>query len=111
MKKSVRLPVLALLLVGTFAVHAATDTFPTGKSFWGELATDTSGARAVEPGTRHVRVKYGETVVFRDEVGKQFAWTFNGFDRRAVEVSRIAPQDFNASKTVVHIGQNPLTKR
>lgn len=105
------LPAVAALAVSSFAAHAAVDTFPTGLSFWGQPAAVTGQSRTVDSQTRHVRVKYGETLVFKDDAGKQFAWTFNGFDSRSVDVSRIAPADFHAAGTVVHIGQNPLTKR
>lgn len=111
MKTVLRLPVVAFLSFSALAAHSATDTFPTGQSFWGQPAAATGQARTVDYPTQHVRVKYGETLVFQDDAGKQFAWTFNGFDQRSVAVSRIAPADFHAGKTVVHIGQNPLTKR
>lgn len=112
--KTVLRPPLAALLALSFsalAAHAATDTFRNGQSFWGQPAAGASASRTVDPQTRHVRVKYGETVVFKDTAGKQFAWTFNGLDRSAVDVSRIAPADFHAAKTTVYIGENPLTMR
>jgi hypothetical protein len=113
MKTVFRPPVAALLLlsVSAIAAHAATDTFPTGQSYWGQPAAGVSESRTVvDAQTRHVRVMYGETVVFKDDTGKQFAWTFNGLDRSAVPVSKIAPADFHAARTVVYVGQNPLTR-
>jgi hypothetical protein len=113
MKTVFRPPVAVLLAlsVSAFAAHAATDTFRNGQSFWGQPASGASESRTVDSQTRHVRVKYGETVVFKDAAGKQFAWTFNGLDRSAVEVYRIAPADFQAANTLVYVGENPLTKR
>ena len=73
-------------------------------------SSSASDSRTIDSGSKNVRVKYGETVVFKDDAGKQFAWTFNGLDRTAVDVSRIAPADFHAAKTVVYVGQNPLTR-
>ena len=51
----------------------------------------------------------GETVTFRSE-GKEFSWTFNGLDRRPVDLAKIAPAGFTGKSLNVYVAQNPLTR-
>jgi hypothetical protein len=53
---------------------------------------------------------YGESVTFRSG-GQLFTWTFNGLDRRAVDVSKIAPAGFPTKPLVVYVGLNPANRR
>ena len=50
------------------------------------------------------------SVTFRSG-GQLFTWTFNGLDRRAVDVTKIAPAGFPTKPLVVHVGQNPSNRR
>ena len=43
--------------------------------------------------------------------GQLFTWTFNGLDRRAVDVTKIAPAGFPTKPLVVHVGLNPSNRR
>ena len=57
-----------------------------------------------------VLVRYGETVAFRGANGEQFAWTFNGLDRRSVDVQKIAPAGFTAAGVRVYIDRDPSNR-
>lgn len=105
---------IAALVLGAVSLPAAaSDVFRNGQSFWGQPADQgaISSARVVDLGSaRHVRVAYGETVKFRSE-GKEFSWTFNGLDRKAVDLSRFAPAGFSSQPLTVHVAQNPTFRR
>lgn len=105
---------IAALVLGAASLPAsANDVFRNGQSFWGQPADQntSASARAVDLGTaRHLRVAYGETIKFRSE-GKEFSWTFNGLDRRAVDLARFAPAGFSGPPLMVHVAQNPLNRR
>lgn len=106
---------LAALVVAAcapVASMAASETFRNGQSIYGQPATATSATRAVELSqAARVNVVYGETIAFRDGEGQQFAWTFNGLDRRAVDLARIAPPGFGAKAAVAHVGRDPANRR
>lgn len=112
-----RLPELCKLGAATFIVALATaanaagpDTFPTGRSYYGTLGGDPTASRVVDLGAvKHLNVEYGETITFRNE-GKQFTWTFDGLDRRAVELSKIAPAGFPIKALTIHVPGNPSTR-
>lgn len=105
----------AALVVATAAPaagFAASDTFLNGQSIYGQPAAAPSSARVVDIAkTPSTNVAYGETVVFRGDAGQQFAWTFNGLDRRSVELAKIAPTGFGGKSAFVFIGRNPSNRR
>ena len=90
---------------------AGAETFANGQSFYGRPAQQAGTARVLDlASARHLNVAYGETVTFRSE-GKEFSWTFDGLDRRAVDVAKIAPAGFSSKPFNVYVAQNPLTRR
>lgn len=102
----------AMAVVASAAVaHAAgPDTFANGRSYYGSLGGDSAAARVVEVGAvKYVRVEYGESVTFRSE-GKQFTWTFDGLDRRAVDLSKIAPAGFPVKAFMIYIPNDPSNR-
>ncbi len=101
---------LVITAVPVTSVAAGTDSFRNGQSFYGEPALQMPATRTVELGTAsHLNVAYGETVKFQN-LGQQFTWTFNGLDRRAVDVSRIAPAGFPVKPLVVHVSRSPTNR-
>lgn len=101
---------LGMAAIPLTSVAVGTDTFRNGQSFFGEPASQMPVTRTVELGTAsHLNVSYGETVKFQS-MGQQFTWTFNGLDRRAVDVTRIAPAGFPVKPLVVHVGRNPTNR-
>ncbi len=101
---------LAAAAVPLTSAAAATDSFRNGQSYFGEPSSQMPVTRTVELGTAsHLNVAYGETVRFQS-MGQQFTWTFNGLDRRAVDVIRIAPAGFPVKSLVVHVGRNPTNR-
>lgn len=60
--------------------------------------------------TDRLNVAYGERVTFLNGA-QQFSWTFDGFDRRAVDVSQLAPAGFAGKPLVVYVGRNPSNRR
>lgn len=102
-----------LALAGT-SFAAGSDTFMNGQSVYGQptnVENIGSGARIVDVATApYANVRYGETVKFVN-AGKSFAWTFDGLDQRAVNLSKVALRDFDAKSMVVYVGRNPLTRR
>lgn len=108
--RSTRLIQVAFVLGMASASAMAADTFANGQSFYGQPAQQASAARVVDIATaRHLNVAYGETLTFRSE-GKEFSWTFNGLDRRSVQVAKIAPAGFTSRSVNVYVAQNPLTR-
>lgn len=91
--------------------HAASDTFLNGQSLYGQPAAVSSATRVVDlTKTPRVNVTYGETVAFRSNAGQQFAWTFNGLDRRGVELAMVAPAGFATKGFVAYVGRNPANR-
>lgn len=81
---------LATLSLSSYAANGA-DTFMNGQSYYGQPTSQASAARVVDiASSGPINIAYGETVTFRNG-GQQFSWTFNGLDRRAVDVAKIAP--------------------
>lgn len=109
--RSTRFIQVAFVLgMASASAMAAVDTFANGQSFYGQPAQQASATRVVDVATaRHLNVAYGETVTFRSE-GKEFSWTFNGLDRRSVQVAKIAPAGFTSRSVNVYVAQNPLTR-
>lgn len=104
-------PLLAVAFVA--ATYPATaplaESFMNGRSYYGEPAAASAPARAVDiASTTRVTARYGETIVFRN-AGRQFAWTFNGLDRRTIDLSRIAPKDFASRPLTIYILEDPNT--
>jgi len=107
-----RLAALVVAVSAPVASMAASETFPNGQSIYGQPASATSATRAVDLSqAARVNVVYGETIAFRGEAGQQFAWTFNGLDRRAVDLARIAPPGFSAKAAVAYVGRDPANRR
>lgn len=106
----------AIALCGVAAVPLASfatggDTFANGQSYYGQPTSPQAAAREVDLGsTTGINVAYGESVTFRNG-GKVFSWTFNGLDRRAVDVEKIAPAGFPTKPLKVYVGLNPANRR
>ncbi len=103
----------AAAMLSTALPGLASETFRNGQSLYGQPAqqAQVSAVRTVDiAAARHLNVAYGETVTFRNE-GKEFTWTFNGLDRRAVDLAKFAPPGFTSKPFLVHVAQNPLTRR
>ena len=93
------------------SLAAGADTFANGQSYYGQPASPQAATRAVDLGSAsRINVTYGESVTFRSG-GQLFTWTFNGLDRRAVDVTKIAPAGFPTKPPVVHVGLNPSNRR
>lgn len=115
MNTSRLLRIAALTIATAIPLHAMAtgkDVFRNGESMFGQpAAAGAKSSRVVDVATtKSVTVPYGETVTFQAPNGKQFSWTFNGLDRKAVPVAKIAPADFPATQGQVYVQQNPLTR-
>lgn len=99
------------LVASAAAAHAAgPDTFPSGRSYYGSPGGDATAARLVDVAAgKYINVQYGETITFRSE-GQQFTWTFDGLDRRAVDLAKIAPAGFAAKAFTIYIPGNPSNR-
>lgn len=96
---------MAAGFVATFSAGA--ETFRNGESFYGQPSRGGADARVVDVGaTKYINVQYGETVTFRNQ-GKEFTWTFDGLDQRAVDVQKIAPAGFAATPVTAYVARNP----
>jgi len=96
-----------MLIIAAAAPDAWANSFLNGQSFYGQPAGAETRGRVVNVDTsRHLNVEYGETVVFR-RADRQFAWTFNGLDRRAVDLAKIAPADFSGRPFVIYVAEDP----
>ena len=102
-----RLSAVLAIACAPVAAFAAGETFMNGQSIYGQPAAVSSASRVVNlaQDTRP-NIAYGETVTFRGDAGQQFAWTFNGLDRRAVELARIAPAGFGTKSAVAYVGRD-----
>lgn len=91
---------------------AAGETFINGQSIYGQPAAASSTARVVDLSlAARSNIAHGETVVFRGDAGQQFAWTFNGLDRRAVDLAKIAPAGFATKSAVAYVGRDAANRR
>lgn len=99
---------LALATMVPLHSNAANEVFPNGQSIYGQSASGATPSRVIDL-TKNQRstVEYGETVAFKTSDGKQFVWTFNGLDKRDVQIAKIAPSDFQAGQASVLVGRNP----
>lgn len=103
--------IIASALASGLAFAADPDRFRNGQSFYGQPGDAASDSRVVElTMASHVNAKHGELLRFVSG-GKSFVWQFNGLDGRAVELQRIAPAEFDAKGTTVHIGKDLLNRR
>ena len=112
-RSSIRLSFLATLVGVPILASAAAqgDRFANGESYYGQPVAATSQALVVDVSkAKYFNVNYGDTVVFQNG-GKQFAWTFNGLDRVAVKLEKIAPSDFGGGAFTVYVPVNPLHRR
>lgn len=108
----VRLAALVVATAAPMASIAASETFLNGQSIYGQPAGATSATRTVDLSqSTRVNVVYGETVVLRGDAGQQFAWTFNGLDRRAVDLAKIAPPSFGTKAAIAYVGRDPSNRR
>lgn len=115
--KTIRLALLSAALAAgaSSQVSAArSDVFSDGKSFYGQPAVATyPSSRVVQlSGSQPLAltIAYGETVIFKAPGGQQFAWTFNGLDRRSADLQKIAPQGFPVvAGSRVAVGPNRMT--
>lgn len=107
--RTVALAALSVLPLAGFA--ASSNTFMNGQSIHGQPAAQGAPVRVVDlTSTERLNVAYGESVTFRSGA-QQFSWTFDGLDRRAVDVNQIAPAGFAGRALVVHVGRNPSNLR
>ena len=102
---------VALSAIPFAAFAASGDVFKNGQSIYGQPAAQGAPARVVDmASTDRLNVAYGESVTFRSGT-KQFSWTFDGLDRRSVDVNQIAPAGFAGKPVVVYVGRNPSNRR
>lgn len=107
-----RIAALIAVATGPALAFAANETFLNGQSLYGQPAAISAGALVVDlTQSPRMNIAYGETVVFRGDAGQQFAWTFNGLDRRAIELAKIAPAGFASKSAVVYLGRDPANRR
>lgn len=107
-----RLAALAIAAGAPVAAIAASETFLNGQSIYGQPASASSATRTIDLSQApRLNIAYGETVLFRGEAGQQFAWTFNGLDRRAVDLAKIAPPSFGTKAAIAHVGRDPSNRR
>ena len=101
---------LVLVASAVASPAAGPGTFASGRSYYGSPGGEAANARVVELGAlKYINIKYGETITFRSE-GKQFTWTFDGLDRLALELSKIAPPGFANKPLTIYIPQDPLNR-
>ena len=114
MKSTPRLRTTALVVLGVLpftSFAAGADTFMNGQSIYGQPAAQGAPVRVVDlASTDRLNVAYGESVTFRSGA-RQFSWTFDGLDRRSVDVNQIAPAGFAGKPVVVYVGRNPSNRR
>lgn len=107
-----RTAALLAVATGPALASAANENFLNGQSLYGQPAAASAGALVVDLAqSPRMNIAYGETVVFRGDAGQQFAWTFNGLDRRAIELAKIAPAGFASKSAVVYLGRDPANRR
>lgn len=100
--------VVGLTVAAVAAIPASAETFRNGESFYGQPSRGGADSRVVDLATaKFINVEYGETVTFRSQ-GKEFSWTFDGLDRSAVYVKKIAPAGFATTPMKVYVAPNPL---
>lgn len=105
-----RIAAIMSMTAASFATFSASaETFLNGESFYGQPSRTGTGARVVNLDTtpKYINVEYGETVTFRSQ-GKEFSWTFDGLDGRAVDIRKVAPAGFAATPLTVYVEPNPL---
>lgn len=117
MKTSRNLAFVAVILAAAAsnAMAAGKEVFMNGKSIHGEMATQGSMPSRVvalpEGKPLRLAVNYGETITFQAANGRNFSWTFNGLDRRGVNLASIAPAGFTLVEgSRVSIGINPMMR-
>ena len=90
---------------------ASGNVFMNGQSIYGQPAAQGAPVRVVDmASTDRLNVAYGESVTFRSGA-QQFSWTFDGLDRRSVDVGQLAPAGFAGKPFVVYVGRNPSNRR
>lgn len=95
---------VALNLVAFASSAASGPVFMNGTSIHGEPAAQGAPVRVVDlASTDRLHVSPGESVVFRSGA-QQFSWTFNGLDRRSVDLSQMAPAGLARKPFAVSIG-------
>ncbi len=81
-------------------VAASGNTFINGQSLYGQPAAQGASVRVVDlASTDRLNVAYGESITFRSGA-RQFSWTFDGLDRRSVDVNQIAAAGWQALRRV-----------
>lgn len=102
---------LGLAALSSASFGASTDTFLNDQSLYGQPSHQGINARVVDLGSvASVSVKYGETITFRSE-SQQFSWIFDGLDRRAIDIAKIAPAGFAAKPMMVDVGRSAANRR
>ncbi len=100
----------ALSIVPFVSFAASGPVLVNGQSIYGQPATLGAPVRVVDLAAMdRLNVGYGESVVFRSGA-QQFSWTFNGLDRRSVDVSQIAPAGFVSKPFAVQVGRSPSNR-
>ena len=106
-----RLAALVVAASAPVASMAASETFRNGQSIYGQPAAASSAARVVDLAqVARPNIAYGETVIFLGDAGQQFAWTFNGLDRRGVDLAKIAPAGFATKGAVAYVARDPANR-
>jgi hypothetical protein len=102
---------VAAAIASGVSFAASPDQFRNGQSYYGQPGDPTADSRVVElAAASHVNAKHGEVLRFASG-GRSFVWQLNGLAGRAVELQRIAPAEFDAKGTTVHIGKDLLNRR
>jgi hypothetical protein len=101
-----RLLLASVLMAPVLASAECHDRYVSGQCLYGQSAVGAYASKVVDVSSAaYVNVRFGETVEFRNG-NKQFAWTFDGQDRREVDLAKFAPADFGADRFKVYIGMD-----
>jgi len=100
----------ALLIVSVSMAATAQSAVPASGGLYGQNvpANATRKEIVVTPQTKWVNVTDGDTVRFVAD-GHSFTWHFSTYPNTThLDLASIAPRDFQSSKVVVYVAQNPL---
>lgn len=93
-------------LLSASALASKPDTFPSGRSHFGDPSTAEQATKVVDVrSTKHINVVCGETVTFRNG-DKSFTWRFDTVNHRQVDARKVAPAGFMTEPLMVWVRAN-----